>query len=146
MELILGTTPSWSLLIIRGFLGIIFFAHGAQLVFGWFEGQGLRATIHYFWEALHVPAPLAMLAAVTQCFGGLAVFMGFLVRPAALGLIVVMLVPIAKVHARHGFFLNWALEPDKGHGIEMNVALIGMALALCIGRAGAVSIDPLLIP
>src|SRR5215813_12111184 len=48
MELILGTTPSWSLLIIQVFLGIIFFAHGAQLVFGWLGGQGLRATIHYF--------------------------------------------------------------------------------------------------
>src|SRR5262249_34660978 len=50
MELILGTTPSWSLLIIQVFLGIIFFAHGAQLVFGSLGGQGLRATIHYFWD------------------------------------------------------------------------------------------------
>jgi len=34
-----------------------------------------------------------------------------------------MLVAIAKVHWPNGFFLNWSLEPGKGHGYEMNLAL-----------------------
>ncbi len=69
-----------------------------------------------------------------------------LVRPAAVGLILVMLVAIAKVHRPNGFFINWALEPGKGHGYEMNLALIGMALAVLVGGAGAHSIDRWLHP
>jgi len=63
---------------------------------------------------------------------------------AALGLIVDMLVAIAKVHWPHGFFLNWSLAQGKGHGFEMNLALIGMALAVLVGGAGALSIDRLI--
>ena len=138
------TSASWSLLIVRLFLGTIFFAHGAQKVFGWFGGPGLRGTIGYFQSALGVPPALAVLAALTECFGGLAVFVGLLTRLAALGLIVVMLVAIAKVHWRNGFFLNISLQPGKGHGFEFNWALIGMALALLIGGGGAKSIDRLI--
>ena len=67
-------------------------------------------------------------------------------RPAALGLIIVMLVAIVKVHARHGFFINFAPTPGKGHGFEFNLALIVMALSILIGGAGALSIDRLIGP
>jgi putative oxidoreductase len=93
---------------------VIFFAHGAQKVFGW--------------------------------FGGLAMIVGLLVRPAAVGLILVMLVAIAKVHWPNGFFINWASAPGRGHGFEMNLALIGMALAVLVGGAGALSVDRWLRP
>ena len=144
MEILFGTFASKSLLIIRVFLGIIFFAHGAQKVFGWFGGAGLRGTIAYFKQALGVPPPLTVLAALTECFGGLAMIVGLLVRPAAVGLIIVMLVAIKTVHWRNGLFINWSLEPGKGHGFEMNFALIGMALAVLVGGAGAFSLDRLL--
>jgi len=71
---------------------------------------------------------------------------GFLVRPAAVGLIIVMLVAIAKVHAPNGFFINWSLEPGKAHGFEMNLALIAMALGVLFGGAGWLSIDRCLFP
>ena len=128
MELF-GTYPSWSLLIVRVVLGVIFFAHGAQKLFGWFGGYGLKGTIGYFQQALKIPAPLTVLCALTECFGGLAVLVGFLSRPAALGLAIVMLVAIAKVHIPNGFFINWSLQQGKGHGYEMNLALIAMAAA-----------------
>ncbi len=146
MDLLLGTYPSWSLLIVRVVLGAIFFAHGAQKVFGWFGGSGLKATIGYFQQALKVPPALGVLAALTECFGGAAVFVGFLSRPAALGLIIVMLVAVGKVHWRHGFFLNWSLEQGKGHGLEMNLALIGMAAAVFVGGGGAFSLDRAINP
>jgi len=87
-----------------------------------------------------------VLVAFIECFGGLAMILGVLVRPAAVGLIIVMLVAIAKVHWSNGFFINWSLEPGKGHGFEMNLALIGMALAVLVGGAGALSIDRWLRP
>jgi putative oxidoreductase len=145
MELF-GTYPSWSLLIVRVVLGVIFFAHGSQKLFGWFGGHGLKGTIGYFQSALKIPAPLTVLAALTECFGGLAVLVGFLSRPAALGLIIVMLVAISKVHWANGFFLNFSLQPGKGHGFEFNLALIAMAAAVFVGGGGAFSVDRLINP
>jgi putative oxidoreductase len=139
------TSASWSLLIVRLSLGVIFFAHGAQKLFGWFGGPGLKGTIGYFQSSLNVPPALTVLAALTECFGGVAVFAGVLTRLAALGLIVVMLIAIVKVHWPHGFFLNFSLQPGKGHGFEYNFALIGMALALLVGGGGALSIDRLIL-
>jgi putative oxidoreductase len=55
-------------------------------------------------------------------------------------------VAIATVHWKNGFFMNWALIPGKEHGYEMNLALIGMALAVLVGGAGAYSIDRWLRP
>ena len=82
MDLLFGTFASKSLLIVRVFLGVIFFAHGAQKVFGWFGGPGLRGTIAYFRQALGVPPPLSVLAALTELLGGVGMIVGLLVRPA----------------------------------------------------------------
>jgi len=109
-------------------------------VLGWFGGHGLRATIDGF-KGMGVPAPAAALAAFIEFLGGLAMLVGLLARPAAVGLIVVMLVAIAKVHGRHGFFLNFSGTPGKGHGYEFNFVLIAMALSVLIGGAGVLSID-----
>ncbi|HEU5189313.1 MAG TPA: DoxX family protein [Methylomirabilota bacterium] len=146
MEMLFATFPSKSLFIVRVVLGVIFFAHGAQKVFGWFGGPGLRGVIGYFKQSLGIPAPLAVLAAFVELLGGLAMVFGILVRPAAVGLILVMLVAIAKVHWPNGFFINWGLQPGKGHGYEMNLALIAMALAVLVGGAGILSIDRLINP
>ena len=145
MELF-GTYPSWSLLIVRVVLGVIFFGHGAQKLFGWFGGYGLKGTIGYFQQALKIPPWLTVFCALTECFGGLAVLVGFLSRPAALGLIIVMLVAIERVHWPNGFFINWSLQQGKGHGYEMNLALIAMAAAVMVGGGGALSVDRLINP
>jgi putative oxidoreductase len=98
--MLLGAFPSTSLLIVRLGLGVIFFAHGVQKVFGWFGDPGLRGTIAYFKQALGVPAPLTVIAALTECFGGPALIVGFLVRPAAVGLIMVMRWPSPRSTGR----------------------------------------------
>jgi putative oxidoreductase len=140
VDVVLGTYPSWSHLVIRVALGVVFVAHGGQKVFGWFGGHGLRATVAAF-EGMGIPASAAAFAAFVELFGGLAMLLGLLARPAAVGLIVIMLVAIAKVHAPHGFFLNFAGTPGKGHGFEFNFALIAMALSILIGGAGVLSLD-----
>jgi putative oxidoreductase len=145
VELVLGTYPSWSHLVVRVVLGIVFFAHGAQKTFGWFGGHGLSATIGGF-RQMNIPPAATALAAFTECFGGLALIVGLLARPTAIGLILVMLVAVAKVHAKNGFFLNFAMTPGKGHGYEFNLVLIAMALSILIGGAGVLSIDRLIVP
>jgi uncharacterized membrane protein YphA (DoxX/SURF4 family) len=55
-----------------------------------------------------------------------------------------MLVAIAKVHWKNGFFL--AAQPGQGNGWEYNFALVAMAVAVLIGGAGALSVDFLLRP
>ena len=140
IEAVLATYPSWSHLVVRVALGIVFAAHGSQKVLGWFGGHGLRATIAGF-KGMGIPPAAAALAAFIELVGGLALLVGFLARPAAVGIIVIMLVAIAKVHARHGFFINFAGTPGRGHGVEFNVALIAMALSILIGGAGVLSID-----
>jgi putative oxidoreductase len=145
VQSVFATYPSWSHLVVRIALGIIFFAHGAQKTFGWFGGPGLSATIQGF-RKMNVPPAATVLAAFTECFGGLALIIGVLARPSAIGLIGVMLVAVAKVHARHGFFLNFAMTPGRGHGYEYNLALLAMALSILIGGAGVFSIDRLIAP
>jgi len=145
IDLVFGTYASWSHLVVRIVLGIVFFAHGSQKTFGWFGGPGLSATIGGF-RQMNIPPAATALAAFIECFGGLALIVGFLARPAALGLIAVMLVAIAKVRGKNGFFLNFYLTPGKGHGYEFNLVLIAMALSIFIGGAGVLSIDRLIAP
>jgi putative oxidoreductase len=144
LDLLLGTYPSWSRLAVRLALGIVFFAHGSQKLFGWFGGAGLKATIKTFEQYLKVPPAATALAACIECFGGLALLVGVLARPAAVGIIAVMLVAIAKVHWKNGFFL--AAQPGQGNGWEYNFVLIAMAVAVLVGGAGALSVDHLLHP
>jgi putative oxidoreductase len=144
LDLLLGTYPSWSHLVVRLALGIIFFAHGSQKVFGWFGGHGLKATIQVFHQYMKIPPAASVLAAFIECFGGLALIVGFLARPSALGLILVMLVAVSKVHWKNGFFL--ASQPGQANGWEYNFALIAMALSVLIGGAGALSVDYLIRP
>jgi len=144
LGLVLGTYPSWSRLVVRLALGIVFFVHGAPKVFGWFGGHGLKATVRAFQQYLKIPPAATVLAACIECFGGLAMLAGVLARPVAVALIVVMLVAIAKVHWKHGFFL--ATQPGQANGWEYNFVLIAIALAVLIGGAGALSIDYALRP
>ena len=146
VDLLLATYPSLSMLIVRLGAGIVFFAHGAQKLFGWFGGPGLKATIQTFQQYLKVPPAATVLSVLLECFGGVALIVGLLVRPTALGLIVVMLVATAKVHWQHGFFINFSGTPGKGHGFEFNFVLLVMLLAILLAGAGVLSIDRALRP
>jgi hypothetical protein len=55
---------------VRVVLGVIFFDHGAQKVFGCFGGPGLRGIISYVKQSLGIPAAFTVLAAFTECFEG----------------------------------------------------------------------------
>ena len=99
LDAVLGTFPSWSLLVVRLGLGVIFFAHGSQKVLGWFGGHGLGGTVKMF-RGMGVPPAAAVLVSFIEFLGGLGMIVGLLARPAAVGIIVVMLVAIAKIHGK----------------------------------------------
>jgi putative oxidoreductase len=145
MDAILSTSPSWAITVVRVILGIIFFAHGAQKVLGWFGGYGLKGTTQFF-QSTGLPMLIAYLVCFFEFLGGIGLLLGLLTRAAALAVGIVMVGAIAKVHARNGFFLNWELTPDKGHGLEANLAFLAMAVACLIAGGGAASVDHLLMP
>ena len=144
MEALFATSASWPITIVRVVLGIIFFAHGAQKVFGWFGGHGLKGTTAYL-NSTGIPLPVAYLVCFFELLGGVGLVLGFLTRPSALAVAIVMVGAIAKVHASNGFFLNWELAPGRGHGIEANLAFLAMAIACVIAGSGALAVDPLLV-
>ena len=81
-----STGQDWTLTAIRIILGVVFFAHGAQKMLGWFGGAGLKETIRTMHEYIHVPIPLAFLAVSSEFFGGLGLIVGLLSRVAAIGI------------------------------------------------------------
>jgi putative oxidoreductase len=129
--------------ILRFVLGVIFFAHGAQKMLGWFGGYGFSGTMGFFTDVMHIPVLFAFLAITAEFFGGLGLILGFLTRIAALGIFSNMVVAIAMVHHRFGFFMNWT-GAQKGEGFEYHLLVLAITAFLMIRGAGAVSIDRVL--
>jgi putative oxidoreductase len=133
-----ATEAGWAPLALRIPVGIIFVAHGAQKLFGWFGGNGLQGTGE--WMASIGLAPgylMALLAGGAEFFGGLALVFGLLVRPAAAVLAFAMLVAIFSVHIGNGLFMS-------NSGYEFALALLAAVLALAISGAGRASLDTIL--
>jgi putative oxidoreductase len=137
-----GVHASWSVvdgaaLLMRGVLGFVFVAHGAQKLFGWFGGGGIDGTAGFF-RSLNIPAPqfFALVAGLTEFFGGLLIIVGLLTVAASLALVVDMVLAIATFTHAHGFFVE---TPDGGW--ELDFVLIGLLGALALIGAGAWSVD-----
>jgi putative oxidoreductase len=134
------TDDSTATAILRLVLGVVFFAHGAQKMLGWFGGFGFSGTMGFFTGTMHIPAPLAFFAIAAEFFGGVGLILGFLTRIAAFGIAVNMLVAIATVHSAVGFFMNWN-GTQKGEGFEFHLLVLAMTAFLMIRGAGALSVD-----
>jgi putative oxidoreductase len=135
-----ATDDDFATAILRLVLGVVFFAHGAQKMLGWFGGYGFSGTMGFFTGTMHIPAPLAFLAIAAEFFGGLGLILGFLTRIAAFGITVNMVVAIATVHSAFGFFMNWS-GTQKGEGIEYHLLTLATTAFLMIRGAGAFSVD-----
>ena len=132
---VLATDNGIGALALRVPIGIIFAAHGAQKLFGWFGGYGLEGTGQFFGSVGLNPGYLmALLAGAAEFFGGLALIFGLLVRPAAGALSFAMLVAIFAVHWSKGFFAG-------SGGYEFALALFAASLALVFSGAGRLSAD-----
>jgi putative oxidoreductase len=141
---LVSTTNDSTQAVLRVVLGLIFFAHGAQKMLGWFGGYGFSGTMGAF-EQMGIPATFAFLAILAEFLGGLGLLLGFLGRIAAFGVMVNMVVAILMVHRHFGLFMNWA-GSQKGEGFEFHLLAIAIALAVIVKGSGAFSIDRLLTP
>jgi putative oxidoreductase len=135
-----ATDDSTATAILRLVLGIVFFAHGAQKMLGWFGGYGFSGTMGFFTTNLHVPAVFAFLAIAAEFFGGLGLIVGLLTRVAAFGIAVNMVVAVLTVHLPNGFFMNWT-GAQKGEGFEYHLLVLAMTAFLMIEGGGAASLD-----
>lgn len=137
---LLATKAGWGPLALRIPVGIIFAAHGAQKLFGWFGGYGLQGTGQWLESIGLAPGQLmALLAGGAEFFGGLALIVGLLVRPASAVLAFAMLVAIFSVHAANGLFM-------KNNGYEFGLALLAVSISLVFSGAGRASLDAALAP
>ena len=137
---LISTSDDFTLTLVRLVMGVVFFAHGAQKMLGWFGGYGFHATMGFFTQGMHIPAPFAFLAICAEFFGGLGLIVGLLGRVAAFGIVLNMLVAIFTVHIHNGFFANWSGQ-QKGEGFEYHLLAIALGLVVIVKGSGALSID-----
>ena len=134
------TDGGWSLFILRVFLGIVIFPHGAQKIFGWFGGYGFAGTMANFTDRMHIPWFFALLAILAESLGSWGLIIGFLTRIAAFGVLCNMIVATLLVHLPNGFFMNWGGK-QKGEGFEYHLLAMGIGVALMIAGGGKWSVD-----
>ena len=135
MNRILLSKADAAALILRVPVGLILAAHGAQKLFGWFGGNGLAGTAGWLSSMGMEPGFLmAILAGGAEFFGGLALVLGLLTRPAALVAAFTMLVAIFSVHINNGLFVA-----DGGY--EYALVLMVALIALIIQGGGYLSMD-----
>lgn len=138
LKSLFSTRAGYGITVLRIIVGIIFMAHGSQKLFGMFGGYGLEGTGQYMASlGLNPGYLMALLSGSAEFFGGLALFLGLLVRPAAVVLIVMLVVAILSVHIHNGLFM-------ANNGFEFGLALLGAAIAVLIEGAGRVSLDRLI--
>jgi putative oxidoreductase len=126
---------SAGLLVLRLVLGLIMAAHGAQKLFGWFDGPGLAgfgATLERL--GVRPGRPWAMASAIIEFAGGLLVALGLLTPVAALFLAGNLLVAILTSHLARGFW-------NRDGGYEFPLALMGGLIGLSLTGPGSLSVD-----
>jgi len=139
---LLHTPDDHTLTLLRVGLGVVFFAHGAQKMLGWFGGNGYPPTVNYF-AHMGIPEALAVFAIFAEFFGGIGLFFGLFSRIAAFGLAVEMLVAVYLVHFANGFFMNWS-GAQRGEGFEFHILALCMLFTVMVRGAGAWSLDHLI--
>lgn len=111
--------------LLRGGLGVDFVAHGSQKIFGAWGGFGMSGTAKFFDSLGAHPGMLwAVLAAIVEFGGGVAMLLGLFTRVAGVAIAVDMLLAIALYNAGHGFFTETPTD-----GWEINYLILCMALA-----------------
>jgi putative oxidoreductase len=119
------------LLLIRLFVGITFMGHGAQKLFGWFGGYGLKGTGGWMESIGLKPGVfMAFMAGAAEILGGFFFAAGVLTWVGAVFIVGSMLIAIFKVHGKNGY---WVTQ----NGYEYNLMLIVVAIGVALIGPGA---------
>lgn len=123
------------LLLLRAVFGLVLAAHGAQKLFGWFGGYGIKGTGGWL-QSIGFPAGrvMAVMAGSSELVGGLLLALG-LFTPVGAGLIIAtMLVAVMTAHAGKGFF-------NSNGGGELPLLIAAAALGIAFIGPGRISLD-----
>ncbi|MBB1298812.1 MULTISPECIES: DoxX family protein [unclassified Pseudoalteromonas] len=138
LNTLLSSKAGVAALILRVPVGLILAAHGAQKLFAWFGGYGLEGTGQWLASIGLEPGYwLAMMAGSAEFFGGIALAIGLLTRPAAVVAGFTMLIAIFSVHISNGLFM-------ANNGYEYALTLLVVTVVLAIQGAGSFSLDNVL--
>ncbi|MBW4964915.1 DoxX family protein [Pseudoalteromonas sp. CR1] len=138
LQKILNSKAGAAALILRVPVGLILAAHGAQKLFAWFGGYGLEGTGQWMASIGLEPGYwLALMAGSAEFFGGIALALGLLTRPAAVVTAFTMLIAIFSVHINNGLFM-------ANNGYEYALTLLVATAALAIQGAGSFSVDSII--
>jgi putative oxidoreductase len=119
------------LLLIRLVVGLTFVGHGAQKLFGWFGGYGLKGTGGWMESiGLKPGVTMAFLAGLSELLGGALFAAGVYTWVGAVLITVTMLVAIVKVHLKNGYWLTQ-------NGYEYNLAVIAVVVGVALIGPGA---------
>lgn len=132
---LIDTHAGWAALVLRVPVGVILAAHGGQKLFGWWGGPGVDGLGQYLASIGIVPGTFwALLAGGAEFFGGLALIVGVLTRPAAVLNVIAMAVAVFYMHGPNGLFLS-------NNGFEYALTVMVVVLALAIQGGGTYSVD-----
>lgn len=133
----MSATVAVALLILRVVAGLTVASHGAQKLFGWFDGPGMATWEQGLQKQGFRPARVwAYMTILGELGGGLSLAFGFLTPLGAAGIFGAMFMAIATVHWKNGFF-------NGKRGIEFPLALLTIATAIGIAGPGPLSLDTL---
>jgi putative oxidoreductase len=122
-------------LLARVTIGLLFFGHGAQKLFGWFGGGGLEGTGQAFESlGLRPGRRHALTAGTAEAGGGLLFAFGAGTPLAAAALTSVMVTAIKTVHWEKGLWV-------AAGGYEYNLVLLVAVFGLTENGPGPWSVD-----
>jgi|SRR5579884_134701 putative oxidoreductase len=112
-----------SLAALRLIMAVVFVAHGAQKLFGWFGGGGINGTAQFMAGlGLNPGVPWTYVSGIGELAGGLLLLFGVLTPVAALILTVDMVFALIFRTSKLGFI--------SGGGMELNLLIIMICLGL----------------
>ncbi|MDD4956253.1 MAG: DoxX family protein [Candidatus Omnitrophica bacterium] len=128
------TLLNFSLFVLRSVVGVIFFYHGAQKLFGMFDGVGLEGTVKLV-EGLGL-SQAYMVAVVwggIELIAGMFLVFGIFSRYAATLLLIIVVVQFWKIDLGYGVFLQSNL-------LEYRAVLFGACVTIVSLGGGSWSV------